>query len=208
MPITPNVKNGNPNFNFNTQNGLDGGYTTRLKYALLFPITTSYFNDTDNIFDWIQANAIGYYKGFFTYPMINRDIILRFKCVFQYSCLDSNTPLNIKIGWNDSITTYFADQNDNQSHVFAKGEIKSDVPVDLEFTIALMNNDCISMTGHYKYEFDSYNSGGDNTQIAYVPLTPFSSDAVTLSSNCYPILSIYGSQENITINYLTIEEIG
>lgn len=208
MPVTPIVKNGNPNFNFNTQNGLDGGYTTRLKYALLFPITTPHFNDTDNIFDWIQSNGIGYYKGFFTYPMINRDIMLRFKCVFQYTCVDANTPLNIKITWDDGTTTYITDQDDNQSHVFAQGGIKADVPVDLEFTIALISNGCISMTGHYKYEYESYDTGGDNIKTAYVPLTPFNSDGVSLSSYCYPKLSIFGSQENITINYLTIEEIG
>jgi hypothetical protein len=200
MPATPSVTSF-PSF----IKGENRGYSNRTTYSLLYPVNTTYLQSTDNLFTILQTSFTNHYKGS-NYVYVRQNTTYRFKMIFQYTASDVNVPLNIRFGFDDGSTLYYAEQDNTNSHVFATGSQISDCPVSFEGIINFCESNIISIDGFYQYTWESYDVGGNNTSTVYVPITHYDAEGIALAGNFF--LSIYGSESNIKINYLTIEELG
>lgn len=130
---------------------------------------------------------------------------LRLKASLLYS--GNGSKLDIVASLDDSSNSIIARPNNGNSHNFVAGNAANNVPINLEITYVRGGDDnALSISGFYQYEWGSYDSGGDNSKVVYVPITFINSNVLDFTSQTQ--MGLYVDNEIVTINWLTVEELG
>ena len=222
------IKHIPPDFNINTVKG----WNTRLLYnfygshanATMDYVSVTGADYTINIFDAIDtwASGIGRIvsKGQFLFPhryfKTGKSIRVRGRVLVTS---DDSRTFNIRASINNSNygTSPVAAQNDGANHTFAKGNIRTNVPVEFEIVYTSVETTesylYMQANGYYKYEYDFYSNGGRNLSVVHVPIW-FHGQYVRVDSDLTGnytnkiYISFDGSDvQAIKLFYLTVEEL-
>lgn len=202
----------NSSRNFN-QSGIEGWHTRML--LLNSGYTSATGTDTYLFNEYAQGQGKGTFtKGNNTFPpgywVESEGRVVRVKGSFLFSCDGTTDPFNIATIFSDigSTYTFTAQQNDNNNHQFASGQNKTNVPVFFEFNLCHSQTGYFTWAGYYKYEFENYSTGGDNTTKAFVPVvktnTAWGGNLVTDTTK----IEVLITAGNLLLQYITIEELG
>jgi len=178
------------------------GWSTRMIFSQTFGETL-----TIGDFNYFTIVSSGNCKGSGVLPAgyWSDGRILRIKGTFLYS--GDNDFLNMSSSIEDNlgnrITAY---QDDNNDHVFAEGGIQNNVPVNFEINIIHSYEFNFTVEGHYQYEYQSYNSGGNNINVVHVPINPVAGNTVDITTTTTLGLKI--SPNTVNMVYVTVEELG
>lgn len=129
--------------------------------------------------------------------------LIRIKGTFLYSTSTSER-LDMIVSITDNINTITAQPNDGNPHDFANGNALVNVPVNFEITLCRGEHD-FSVSGFYQYEWGSYNSGGVNQKVVYVPITPKTD--TTLDFTQTTIISLNVVDDRVYMVHCTVEEL-
>lgn len=129
--------------------------------------------------------------------------LIRIKGTFLYSTSTSER-LDMIVSITDNINTITAQPNDGNPHDFASGNALVNVPVNFEIIMCRGEHD-FSVSGFYQYEWGSYNSGGVNSKVVYVPITP--NTDTTLDFTQTTTISLNVVDDRVNMIHCTVEEL-
>jgi len=193
----PSPLNSTPNF---TKDDIQG-WNTRLIFSQNLPTNldlTSY-----NYFDEVSPSLTRGTLGRFPRGYWSEGRILRLKANLTYG---NALELNIDTEISDGTNGLRCRSDDGNIHEFAGGNQPSGVPVNLEITYVKGPGSEFSMSGFYQYEWGSYQSGGANSKVIYVPMN-YVNDVVIDFAQTTGIGLVIGNG-NVTVNWMTLEELG
>lgn len=178
------------------------GWDTRLIFSQNYPYQMD-LNST-NYFDAIPNSYVRGTLGSYPINYWSEARVLRLKAGLMYD--GSGSKLDIQAWLNDGTTSIKCSQNNGNSHDFAQGNTVTNVPINLEITFVRGGNGSdLSISGFYQYEWGSYDVGGANNRVVYVPMTYASG---TLDFTQPTQIIIYVNNQPITFLWMTIEELG
>lgn len=229
------IKHPNPNFIINQVKG----WNSRVLYTYYgapgwtpLDIYNAY-DDVTNIFYAIEnynsSNSVILSKGQYQYPQYSRFFKTGKSIRVKGSLLVSSTSdpifnISAKIynGTNSSLLTIAA-QNNGSNHIFAQNSSYYNVPVNFEITYNCVETDnkgapslWFQANGFYQYDFGSYNNGGANNNVIYVPIWNYTNSTQWIgvgdSNDAYDIYISFDGSANlgnpgIILRHLTVEEL-
>ena len=195
-----------PAINFNstpnlTKDGVEG-WGSRLIFSQNYP---QYMDlNYTNYFDAIPPNYIRGTLGLFPSNYWSQGRILRLKASMFYS--GSGSRFNISTRLTDGSNTINCRQDNGNNHDFASNNTAYNVPVNLEITYVRTGDDNgFAISGFYQYEWGSYDGGGENSKVVYVPMN-YVYGNLDFSSPTQITITI--EDQPVDIKWLTIEELG
>ena len=178
------------------------GWETRLIFSQNIP---EYLDITSSdYFSVISPNLTRGTLGYFPAKYWSQGRVLRLKANLTYG---NAGKLDIQTQITDFNNSIACRQNNGQEHVFAGGNGPSNVPVSLEITYVRAGSDNgFGMSGFYQYEWGSYDSGGGNSKVVYVPMNYVYDSIIDFSAPTQIGLIINNGP--VVVNWMTIEELG
>lgn len=190
-----------PDFNKNDIQG----WNTRLIFSQNIPSNVD-LTSHHNYFTNISAAYTRGTLGAFPENYWSQGRMLRLKASFNYTGI-GGSKLDINAGLDDGTNAIFGVSDNGNAHNFAGGNPLTNVPINLEITFSRSGTDNgFTISGFYQYEWGSYDSGGDNTKVIYVPINNVYDTILDFTQPTQMIL--YVEDQSIEVFWLTIEELG